>query len=99
VTGYGAILTSTAHRSYRCHYTPKDRDGWPVPCETGVLPFVQVQATDAEAAQRAAYALTGCSIDTVERIEPREPRNERQAALALGAAVSLGVGLSLGVAP
>lgn len=76
-----------APRSYRCHYTPKDRDGWPVPSDTGVLPFVQVQATDAEAAQRAAYALTGCSINSVERIEPRDPRTERQAALAMGAAL------------
>lgn len=76
------------HRSYRCHYTPKDRDGWPLPCESGVLPFVQVQATDAEAAQRAAFALTGCSIAEVQRLEPNEPRTERQAAFALAAQVA-----------
>jgi len=79
-------MESTANRSYRCHYTPKDRNGWPVPSDTGVLPYVQVQSSDAEAAQRAAYALTGCSICSVERIEPRDPRSEREANLALGAA-------------
>ena len=56
-------------RSYRCHYTPLDRDGFPAPSETGVLPFVQVQATDAEAAQRIAYALKCCPIANVERLE------------------------------
>jgi hypothetical protein len=71
-------------RSYRCHYTPKDRHGWPVPCETGVLPFIQVQAPDAEAAQRAAWSLTGCAINSVERLEPR---TDRQAAFVLGAAL------------
>ena len=45
----------TSERSYRCHYTPTDRDGFPVPTETGILPFVQVQAAGAEAAQRAAH--------------------------------------------
>jgi hypothetical protein len=57
-------------RSYRCTYTPLDRDGFPVPCDTGVLPFVQVKAGDAEEAQRAAHALTGCPVTEVQRIEP-----------------------------
>ena len=59
----------TSGRPYRAYYTPKDRDGWPVPCETGVLPFVQLRARDAEHAQRAAFHLTGCSIDNVERLD------------------------------
>lgn len=56
-------------RRYRAYYAPLDRDRFPVPCDTGVLPFVQVQANDAEAAQRAAHALTGCPIASVERLE------------------------------
>ncbi|MES2959778.1 MAG: hypothetical protein V4792_16435 [Pseudomonadota bacterium] len=60
---------TASHRSYRCHYQPNDRDGWPVPCETGVLPFVQLVASDAEAAQRAAHALTGCAIAEVQRLD------------------------------
>lgn len=63
-------MSTTQNRSYRCHFTPKDRDGWPVPCETGVLPFVDVKATDAEAAQRLAHKRTGCSISETQRIEP-----------------------------
>lgn len=59
----------TSERSYRCHYTPTDRDGFPVPTETGILPFVQVQAAGAEAAQRAAHAVTGCPISEVQRLE------------------------------
>lgn len=59
-------------RSYRCHYHPKDRDSWPVPCETGVLPFVQVKAANAEAAQRQAHIVTGCPISNVERLEVDE---------------------------
>jgi hypothetical protein len=61
-----------ATRSHRCHYNPKDRDGWPVACESGVLPFVQVQATDAEHAQRVAHAVTQCPIASVERLEPND---------------------------
>lgn len=80
-------MASTALRSYRCHYTPKDRNGFPVPSDTGVLPFVQVQAANAEAAQRAAFARTNCPIASVERIEPREPRSDRHAALALESAL------------
>jgi hypothetical protein len=57
-------------RSYRCTYTPLDRDGFPVPCDTGVLPFVQVRAANAEDAQRAANALTGCPITEVQRLDP-----------------------------
>jgi hypothetical protein len=56
-------------RSYRCHYHPKDRNGYPAACDTGVLPFVQVKARDAEHAQRVAHQLTGCSISNVERLD------------------------------
>ena len=56
-------------RSYRCHYHPKDRNGYPAACDTGVLPFVQVKARDAEHAQRVAHDLTGCSISNVERLD------------------------------
>lgn len=58
--------------SYRCHYHPIDRDGLPVPCDSGVLPFVQLQATSAEQAQRAAHALIRSPIATVERLEADE---------------------------
>lgn len=57
-------------RSYRCHYTPLDRDGFPVPNESGILPFVQVQAPSAESAQRTAWATVGAPITHVERLEP-----------------------------
>jgi hypothetical protein len=57
-------------RSYRCTYTPLDRDGFPVACDTGVLPFVQVKAATAEDAQRAAHALVGSPITEVQRLEP-----------------------------
>lgn len=60
----------TSERSYRCSYFPTDRDSFPVPADTGVLPFVQVQARDAEHAQRAAHAVTGCPISEVQRLEP-----------------------------
>lgn len=64
-----ATTPLAADRSYRCHYTPTDRDGFPVPCETGVLPFVQLRAAGAEQAQRAAHAVTGCPIAEVQRLE------------------------------
>ena len=56
-------------RSYRCHYHPKDRNGHPAACDTGVLPFIQVNARDAEQALRVAHQLTGCSISNVERLD------------------------------
>lgn len=65
-----------ATRSYRCHYNPKDNNNWPVTCESGVLPFVQIQATDAEHAQRVAHAVTQCSISSVERIEAADTEAE-----------------------
>jgi hypothetical protein len=62
-------LAHHCSRSYRCHYHPKDRNGFPAACDTGVLPFVQVKARDAEHAQRVAHDLTGCSISNVERLD------------------------------
>jgi hypothetical protein len=62
-------MSKLRSRSYRCHYHPKDRNGYPAQCDTGVLPFVQLRARDAENAQRLAHQLTGCSISGVERIE------------------------------
>lgn len=59
----------TPARSYRCSYYPKDRNGYPVAAESGVQPFVQVKATNAEKAALAAFAVTGCPISNVERVE------------------------------
>lgn len=59
----------TPLRSYRCFFTPLDRDGLPVLSESGVQPFVQVKANDAEHAQRAAHHTVGCPISDVQRIE------------------------------
>lgn len=56
-------------RSYRCHYHPQDGGGYPMPADTGVLPFVQVQATSAEDALRKAHAVTGCAVAAAERME------------------------------
>jgi hypothetical protein len=59
----------TATRSYRCHYTPLDGNGFPVPSDSGLLPFVQVKASSAEHALRAAFATIRCPISHVERLE------------------------------
>ena len=59
----------TPTRSYRCNYHPKGPNGLPALAESGVLPFIQLKAANAEAAQRAAFHVTGCVIDGVERIE------------------------------
>jgi hypothetical protein len=56
-------------RSYRCHYTPLDRNGLPVLSDPGLLPFVQLKATNAEHAHRVAFAAVGCPISYVERLE------------------------------
>ncbi|WP_390342328.1 hypothetical protein ACFJIS_18910 [Variovorax boronicumulans] len=62
----------SGERSYRCFYTPTDRFGVPVATDTGVLPYVQVKADDAEGAQRAAHHATGCPVSSVERLEHAE---------------------------
>lgn len=62
-------LPHPARRSYRCAYTPLDRNRVPLVNDTGVLPTLQVQARNAEDAQRLAYATLGCPIVMVERLE------------------------------
>lgn len=62
---------STA-RSYRCTFTPVDRFGAPMVTESGVLPWLQLQAADAEQAARLAHASVGAPIVQVERIEPTQ---------------------------
>lgn len=62
-------MAKASGRSYRCYYTPRDRFGNPVASESGILPFVQVRAGNAEHAQRAAHHVTGCPVANVERIE------------------------------
>lgn len=59
----------TLARSYRATYHPKDRNGHPVASETGVLPYIQLKAANADDARRLAEATTGCVIANVERIE------------------------------
>ncbi len=61
-------------RSYRCSYHPADRAGFATISETGVLPFVQLRAPDAEEAQRLAHHLTGCAISEVQRLEQPSSR-------------------------
>lgn len=56
-------------RSYRCFYTPRDKFGSPVASDSGILPFVQLRASNAEGAQRAAHHVTGCPVADVQRIE------------------------------
>lgn len=62
-------LPTPATRSYRCAYTPLDRYRVPLVNDTGVLPTLQVQARNAEDAQRLAFATIGCPIVMVERLE------------------------------
>lgn len=69
-------------RTYQCTFQPLDRDGFPVPCDTGVMPYVVLTAPDAEAAQRQAHAQTKSPIVGVERIEPTTPRRTRRDATA-----------------
>lgn len=57
-------------RSYRCTFTPIDRFGVPINTESGVLPWLQLRAKDAEQAARMAHASVGAPIVQVERIEP-----------------------------
>ncbi len=60
---------SAGDRSYRCFYTPRDKGGYPVAPDNGILPFIQLQADNAERAQRAAHHVTGCPVADVHRIE------------------------------
>ena len=91
----------TPTHSYRAYLRPNG-----LLSESGVLPFIQLRAPSAEHAARAAHAVTGKAVDSVERIEPAhravrdidEPDLPLLAAAALngtGPAVTL-VGMSLG---
>lgn len=57
---------SSVSRSYRCYYHPRPD----APAESGVLPFLQLKAADADHAMRSAHAVLGLPIDRAERIEP-----------------------------
>jgi hypothetical protein len=60
------VPNATPTRSYRCTYYPR-----PDECvESGVLPFLQLQARGAEQAQQLAFATVNRPIASVERIEP-----------------------------
>lgn len=54
---------------YRCYYTPVDGLGFPALNDAGVLPFVQLQAADAESALRAAHHVTGCPVTDAVRLD------------------------------
>ena len=41
-------------RSYRCYYCPLSKLGIPIQADSGVLPFVQLRAANAEITQRHA---------------------------------------------
>ena len=66
-------MQKASTRSYRCTYHPLD-GAFAALCDSGVLPFVQVQAQNAEEAQRLAYHVTGCAVSNVERLEPPTSR-------------------------
>ncbi|SIR00551.1 hypothetical protein [Pseudacidovorax sp. RU35E] len=55
--------------TYRCFYAPLDKLGSPTMAEAGVLPFVQLQATNAEDALRKAHHVTGCPVTEAQRLE------------------------------
>jgi len=55
-------------------YHPVDRAGFAASSETGVLPFVQLRASDAEEAQRLAHHITGCAVSDVQRLDQSPAR-------------------------
>lgn len=55
----------TPLRSYRCYYYPRHDE----PAHVGVLPFVQLKASDADSAQRLAQHVTARPVAIVERRE------------------------------
>jgi hypothetical protein len=65
--------------NYRCHYIPLDRFGCPVPSESGLLPFVQLKANNAEHAHRVAFDKIRCPISHVERLDDAKPAARRVA--------------------
>jgi hypothetical protein len=53
-----------ATTSYRAYLRPAGTDA-----DTGVLPFIQLKAVNAEHALRVAHAVTGAPVDSVERLD------------------------------
>ena len=68
----GRRSPSPATRPYRCFYAPLDRNGVPTNTDAGVLPFIDLKASNGEAAQRKAHLKTGCPVASVERLEHAE---------------------------
>ncbi|KRB18633.1 hypothetical protein ASE08_05205 [Rhizobacter sp. Root16D2] len=66
-------MQKASTRSYRCSYHPLE-GAFAALCDSGVLPFVQVQAQNAEEAQRLAYHITGCAISDVQRLDQSAAR-------------------------
>ena len=62
----------TPARSYRCAYHPRDAWGNPQASDSGVLLTVQFKAASAEHARRVAHVVTGCAIESVERVDDAE---------------------------
>lgn len=69
----------TEKQRYRCSYTPLTIDGFVIASESGVLPYVDVTAVDAEAAARAAYLAKNAPITEVMRLDDPAPRAKRAA--------------------
>lgn len=61
-------MQKASTRSYRCNYHPLV-GAFAALCDSGILPFVQVQARNAEEAQRLAHHITGCAISDVQRLD------------------------------
>jgi len=77
-------------RRYRCEFAPATPEGLAHPLDAGILPFVEVEAHNAEAAQRLAHLKTGKPIVGAMRIEalpaPRTKRTPKSLANAPKAA-------------
>lgn len=70
-------MRNPTRQLYRCNFRPLTLDGFPTSCESGIEPFVDVEAANAEEASRRAYALKGCPITEVTRLEGKQPRTSR----------------------
>lgn len=56
--------------NYRCYYAPTGPFGFVATPDNGILPFVDLQAPDAETAQRKAFALKSAPIVEAFRLDP-----------------------------
>ena len=70
-------MRNPTQQLYRCSFHPLTIDGLPVSCESGIEPYVDVEAPNAEEASRRAYALKACPITEVTRLEGKQPRAAR----------------------